>query len=114
MELINATRMVAGYTMGMEPSGRELLVIVVKGTFVIPKTPHEAARLADEQVPLVMADTFTGEPGFSAPVYEVDYSPRKQRCDVLVVGTAYAPGGRPAERVPVGLKIDGFTKTMAV
>lgn len=23
MELINATRMVAGYTMGLEPSGRE-------------------------------------------------------------------------------------------
>ena len=25
MELINATRMVAGYNMGLEPSGRELL-----------------------------------------------------------------------------------------
>ncbi len=33
MELINATRMQAGYTMGMEPSGRELLVVVIKGTF---------------------------------------------------------------------------------
>ncbi|MCK7582587.1 MAG: hypothetical protein MZV65_48105 [Chromatiales bacterium] len=37
MELINATRMVAGYTMGMEPSGRELLVVVIKGTFRLPK-----------------------------------------------------------------------------
>ena len=69
MELINATRMVAGYTMGLEPSGRELLVVVIKGTL-----PHSAAgepaghfALHDEQLPLVMADTFTGEPGFSAP-----------------------------------------------
>ena len=36
MELVNSTRMVAGFTMGIEPSGRELLVVVVKGTFQIP------------------------------------------------------------------------------
>jgi hypothetical protein len=36
MELVNSTRMVAGYTMGLEPSGRELLVVAVKGTFQIP------------------------------------------------------------------------------
>jgi hypothetical protein len=45
MELINATRMVAGYNMGLEPSGRELLVVVIKGTFVVPK-PGEQMRLA--------------------------------------------------------------------
>jgi len=38
LELINATRMVAGYTMGIEPSGRELLVVVIKGTFHLPKS----------------------------------------------------------------------------
>ena len=63
MELINATRMVAGYNMGLESSGRELLVVVIKGTFVLPK-PGEQVRLHDEQLPLIMADTFTGEPGF--------------------------------------------------
>ena len=36
MELLNATKMTAGYTMGMRPDGRELLVVVVKGTFAIP------------------------------------------------------------------------------
>ena len=72
MELINATRTAAGYTMGTEPSGRESLVVVVKGTFRLP-APGEPVRLADEQAPLVLADTFTGQPGFSAPYYEVDY-----------------------------------------
>jgi hypothetical protein len=114
MELINATRMVAGYTMGMEPSGRELLVIVIKGTFQMPRSPEEPLRLLDEQVPLVMADTFTGAPGFSAPVYEVDYAPRKQRLDLLLNGSAYAPGGRPTTRVPVGLSVNGVTKAFAV
>jgi len=114
LELINATRMVAGYTMGIEPSGRELLVVVVKGTFVLPRSSSEPLRLAEEQIPLVMADTFTGEPGFSAPVYEVDFAPRKPRADVLLLGSAYAPGGRPTTRVPVAIKVGGMTKTFAV
>ncbi len=66
---LNATKMQAGYTMGMQPDGRELLVVVVKGTFTIPKNDEEP-QLAQEQVPLVEADEFTGEPGFSAPLYE--------------------------------------------
>lgn len=113
MELINSTRMAAGYTMGLEPSGRELLVVVVKGTFRIPKS-GEPVRLADEQVPLLMADTFTGEPGFSAPLHEADFAPRKHRCDVLLNGSAYAPGGRPTTRVQVGLRVNAITKSFAV
>ena len=90
--------MVAGYTMGLEPSGRELLVVVIKGTFAIPQ-PGEEIRLHEQQLPLVMADTFTGEPGFSAPVFEADFAPRKPMCDVLLLGSAYAPRGRPTTRV---------------
>ncbi len=56
MELINATRMTAGYTMGMEPSGRELLVVVIKGTFLLPR-PHQPVQLHDEQLPLIVADS---------------------------------------------------------
>ena len=81
MDLINATNMIAGYTMGMEPSGRELLVVVVKGTFHIPTKLGEAPRLHEQQVPLIMADTFTGEPGYSAPYSEIDFAPRKLKCD---------------------------------
>src|SRR5690242_10966283 len=98
MELLNATGMQAGYTMGLRPDGRELLVVVVKGTFRIPGDGRGPV-LAEEQLPLVDADTFTGEPGFSAPVYECDYAPTKPRCDVVLLGSAYAPFGRPVERV---------------
>lgn len=113
MEVINATDMVAGYTMGTEPSGQESLVVVVKGTFTMP---HDgtAARLHGEQVPLVMADTFTGEPGLTAPVDEADFAPHKRLCDVLLTGSAYAPEGRPSPRVPVGLRIGDWHKSFAV
>lgn len=109
MELLNATGMEAAYTMGTEPSGSESLVVVVEGTFRISAN-SEVATLADEQQPLVMADTFIGEPGFSAPVYEADFPPIKPRCDVLFNGSAYALGGRPAKKVPVSLRIDELHK----
>ena len=76
--------------------------------------PDEAPVLIEEQEPLVMADTFTGKPGFSAPDQEVDFAPRKNRCDVLVRGSAWAPGGRPAERVTVGVRVRDWKKVFVV
>lgn len=116
MELINATRMVASYNMGLEPSGRESLVVVIKGTFRMPPpdAPTGHFALHEEQVPLVMADTFTGKPGLSAPVYEVDFAPRKQRCDILLLGSAYAPQGRPATRIEAGVRAGNWSKSLAV
>lgn len=117
MELINATRMIAGYTIGIDPSGRESLVVVVKGTFRIPGPglPLDHVELHDVQRSLVMADTFTGAPGFSAPVHEVDFAPEKKKCDLLLLGTAYAPRGRPATRVEVEVRIGpSWRKTFAV
>lgn len=113
MELINATRMLAGFTMGLEPSGRELLVVAIKGTFRLPGN-GEPVQLHEEQVPLVMADVFTGAPGFSAPLYEVDYAPRKSACDVLLNGSAYAPAGKRANRVQVGLRVGTLVKQFNV
>ena len=113
MELLNATKMQAGYTLGIQADGRELLVVAVKGTFKIPHDQGEP-RLGDAQVPLVEADIFTGEPGFSAPIYESDYAPHKPRCDVLLNGSAYAPGGRSTTRVRVSLQVGSFLKTFDV
>lgn len=113
MELINATKMVAGYTMGMDPDGREYLVVVVKGTFDIPETGEEP-KLSAEQLSLIEADTFTGEPGFSAPIYESDYCLTKPKCDVIVNGSAYAPGGKPATKIKVGFLVGSLSKIIEV
>jgi hypothetical protein len=113
MELLNATGMHAGYTMGMQPDGRELLVVIVKGTFGIPEQNDEP-KLVEDQFPIIEADTFTGEPGLSAPIYESDYAPVKRRCDVLLAGSAYAPAGLASERVRVALRVGQMYKTFDV
>ncbi|MBK8167227.1 MAG: DUF2169 domain-containing protein [bacterium] len=113
MELINATKFVAGYTLGLDPDGRERVVVVVKGTYHLPLTGEPPER-ASTQAPLVMADEFTGEPGLSATLCEADFAPFKPRCDVLVNGSAYAPGGRPAAQVEVGLSVGRVDKSFTV
>jgi hypothetical protein len=113
MELVNATPYQAGYTMALQPDGREQVLVVVKGTFGIP-ADYGHVTLAPAQTPLVEADEFAGEPGFSAPVYETDYSPIKPRCDVLLNGSAYAPGGRRARRVRVELAVGAMRKAFDV
>ena len=77
MHLLNTTKMPAGYTMGLKPDGRESIVIAIKGTFTISDNAKEQPSLAGEQLPLIEADVFTGEPGLSAPIYETDYAPYK-------------------------------------
>lgn len=114
MDFINATRMETGYTMGLEPSGRELLVVAIKGTFRIPADAGGRLALSEVQIPLVMSDEYFGEPGKSAPKYEVDFAPRKQRCDVLLNGTAYAPGAEATRRVKVGVAIGSWSKSFCV
>lgn len=113
MELLNATRMQAGYTLGMDPDGREHVVVAVKGTFAIPVNGDDP-QLDDEQVPLVEADTFTGAPGFSATIHESDYALHKPKCDVLLNGSAYAPIGQRAERVRVTLQVGTMQKSFDV
>ena len=114
MQLLNATKFKAGFTQGLKPDGRELLVVVIKGTFEIPSTPQEDAPLAKEQLDLVESDEFLGEPGFSAPRYESDFAPFKPRCDVVLDASAYAPANQRATKVSVGVKIGEVSKVFDV
>jgi hypothetical protein len=61
-----------------------------------------------------MADVFSGDPGLSAPVYESDYVLRKPKCDVLLNGSCYAPGGKPSTKVTVSMQVGSLSKSFNV
>lgn len=113
MRLTNVTGLPASWTMGFQRDGREMLVVIVKATYALPSSGREA-QLAPDQVPLVEADQFAGAPGLSAPLYETDYAHRKPACDVSLVGSAYAPNGRPMTRTQVGMKVGSVLKVFTV
>jgi hypothetical protein len=110
VDFVNESEVPAGWTLGFEPDGAELLVVAIKATFSIPADGQEA-NLADEQAKLIEADEFSGEPGLTAPVLETDYAHRKPMCDVILNGSAYAPNGRPSKRIEVALKVGPMQKS---
>ncbi|MBI5255973.1 MAG: DUF2169 domain-containing protein [Burkholderiales bacterium] len=113
MRFTNVSDLPAGWTLGFRRDGRELLVVIVKATFDLPGNDEEP-QLAAEQLPLVKADEFSGEPGLSAPLRDTDYAHTKPGCDVLLLGSAHAPGGQPVTRLPVGLKVGPLIKQFLV
>ncbi|MEN0108403.1 MAG: DUF2169 domain-containing protein [Pseudomonas sp.] len=113
MELLNATPFAVAFTQGLAADGRESLVVIAKGTFSLPLDGSEAP-LASVQRPLVMADEYSGEPGLSALLREMDFSPGKPFCDVLVLGKAYAPGGRPVSQLTAGIRVGRVSKAFTV
>jgi len=113
MRLVNPHPWPAAWTMGLERDGRESAIVVVKATYRLPASGEEA-RLADEQLPLVGADEFTGAPGSTAPRRETDFAHRKPGCDVLFLGSAHAPRGRRVSRLEVELRVGSLRKRFAV
>lgn len=113
MLIRTSTRYLSQFTMAMDKEGAEHLLLVVKGTFDFPAQGEVAPR-ARVQRPLIMADQYTGAPGYSAPLWETDFSFRKAKCDVVAQGAAYAPNGQPAERVRVGLRVGSWVKQFDV
>lgn len=94
MEILSSTGMVVGNTLSMPPRGHGLLAVAIEGTFILPKSGAEP-RLPEQQPPLLEADTFSDEPGASAPVYESDTARRprspKSGRDVFPIDPIFSP-----------------------
>lgn len=114
MQIWNQTGYLHQFTAATDVAGHDWLVVVVKATFDFPDKPGGEVRKSAQQTPLVFADTQTGEPGYSAALWETDFAFRKPRCDIIANGFAHAPGGRPTERVPVGIKVGKWSKLFEV
>lgn len=111
MELVNETPFRAERVALLDVNGRDLLVVIVKGTFRL-NGPH-APLVADIQVPIQIADVFNGEPGKSSVHYESDLCPRKPGTDIVLIGHAYPPRGR-MPLVDVNLAVGPIRKSCRV
>jgi hypothetical protein len=113
MHLENTTPYAAALTVAFDRAGRELVVVACKGTFDIPGSGEDCPE-AKAQCPLLFGDAPGPNPALSAPVMENDFAPFKPACDVLSVGRAFAPGGRPATELTAGLRVGAMQKAFRV
>ncbi|MCE6968725.1 DUF2169 family type VI secretion system accessory protein [Cereibacter sphaeroides] len=110
MQFENESPFPALFTMGLDRSGHETVVVTVKGTFDLTPDPARSER----QEPLILSDVFGPDPATDAPLFENDFAPFKPFCDVLCHGPAVTPGQRPALSLTVGLRVGGWSKVISV
>ncbi|KAI5916440.1 MAG: DUF2169 domain-containing protein [Nitrospira sp.] len=110
--LSNSTPYAAIATLAADRDGHDLWITVVKATFDV--VPDGSVERAAEQLPVVFAPLFAGDPSRSSLLAESDIDYAKAGVDVLVQGTVHAPQGKPAQEVLVGLDVDGRRKILRV
>jgi hypothetical protein len=103
MEILDFTGMTVHGVLAFDRHRHLRLMVVIKGTFDILQNGR--VRLAAQQAPVTFTDEYFASPGSSSTRYENDFAPFKPTCDVIVNGSAHAPGGRPVEFVDVTLQL---------
>ncbi|GIV60319.1 MAG: hypothetical protein KatS3mg043_1408 [Rhodothermaceae bacterium] len=114
MQLLNDTPLAHGLAVGLGPERRPCLAVIVKGTFELPGRPGDAPALAPEQLPVLTEDEFFDGDATGSLRLERDNVPFKPRADVVLVGTAYAPGGRPVRSLDVSVRVGRLQKIVRV
>lgn len=111
MECENETRFDADRFAVADLDGVDLLVVVIKGTYVFDDRGR--VEIADEQCPIELVDSYAGEPGESSIAYASDFAIGKKGTDVAVLGHAYPM--RPGDtEVNVGIEIGPVQKLVRV
>lgn len=97
---------------GRDKSGCHEWIVAVKGTFDIGL--DGTTKIADEQLdPLIIAEHVAAS-GASSLRYDSDLVGAKATTDIVLNGTAYAPGGRPSEEFQVGMFVGPVSKVLTV
>jgi hypothetical protein len=110
--LKNNTPFAAERNWTRDKDGAHVWIVAVKATFDI--APNGALKLADEQIPPVLAPEHHGDPGKASLKYESDLLAVKPGTDVVLNAHAHAPDGRPASQVDVLLRMDNVSKHLVV
>jgi hypothetical protein len=99
---------------GRDNSGQSIFAVLVKRSYEI--LPGRTAERAERSIPLLKADVYydDGDAETSTVKYESDLAPYKLATDFVVVGKAYAPGGRPVETMDASLQVAGHSKVLRV
>jgi hypothetical protein len=113
VKLVNETALLAAWTVGFRRDGRELFVVVAKGTYPLVGDGGEPA-LAEQQMPILKSDVLGPDPATTAPRLEADFAHGKRMCDVLVHGDAHAPDGSRVPSLLARLRIGAIDKSIRV
>ena len=110
LQLKNRSPFAAAINVFPNEQGIDHLYVVIKATFLIKDT----VEIAAEQVPVVMADAYWGEPGSSSLKSASECHLSKPGTDIVMVGAACAPDRRPVRALDVMLSVANKSKVARV
>jgi len=111
-QIINNTPFAAGQAWVRGLDGAETWLVVVKTTFDVQ--PDGTLQVTKAQPPVVRSPVWFGEPGASSVRYENEFVLGKTTTDVVLNGTAHAPGGEPLPSFDVGFRVGPVSKVLRV
>ena len=111
MDVISAGPLPVASLLWQSRPGTWALTVVCKATFLLVPTE---AQLAPEQDPIVEQDEHWDDDETRSLRAASDMAPLKQRADVVLVGMAFAPEGRPARSFVARLLVGTVDKSIEV
>lgn len=111
LDVDNATDYLVETTLLHDPSGHELLVVSVKGTWDF--TADGELKPSEEPLPLIIADEFAGEPGLSSVTRACEVGLPRSSTNVVLLGSCHARK-RGTKSLPVSLECGPIKKTVVV
>jgi len=108
--LKNKTPYAAERTLTVDLEGRDLWLVVLKGTFLIKPDGLTEPAPEPQQVPVRQELKHRGKPAETSLLYESDMVLSKANTDVILEGHAYVPGGREATEVDAMMEIGKIKK----
>jgi len=110
--LDNQTPYQAERTWVRDKDGVHQWIVVVKATYNI--AIDGTLTLSDSPLDPLHAPEYVGQPGNSSLLYEADLVGMKPGTDVYLNAIAYAPKGKPCEKVEVALRLGRIHKELVV
>ena len=90
---------------------REYYCVSVKASFELK---NNSLILQEDQSPMVMNDEYLADPASSGIITPSDISPYRQNTDILISGSARAPGGGAADQWLAEMKIGNIYKAIKI
>ena len=97
---------------GQSPEGEYILSVLVKRSYTI--VAGRSCTRAETDRDIVAGDVYWDHPMNSSVRFESDFFPFKVATDVVLNGTAFAPGGAPTDSCVVSLQVNDRRKSIAV
>ncbi len=94
-----------------DPDGIDTAIAVIKATFAILP---DAIAVAETQLPIIKADEHWDDPATSSIRYASEICFPKPATDIVMIGHAWAPEGKPVKKSHVRLTVGPYSKTVKV